>query len=50
MSQRLCALEDHEKYFCYMHKLLIEIGNVDDLSYLKYYLRSFPGSVPDAEE
>ena len=33
-----------------MNKLLLSAGKVGDLAYIKYYLRSFPGSVPDAVE
>jgi hypothetical protein len=29
MSQRLCDLEKHEQYFCYMQNLLITSGNAD---------------------
>ena len=33
-----------------MQKLLIFSGNADKPAYLKHYLRSFPGHVPDAVE
>ena len=33
-----------------MQNLLISAGKADDLAYLKHYLRSFPGHVPDAVE
>jgi hypothetical protein len=50
MSQRLCDLEQHEKYFCYMQNLLITSGNVDKPKFLKYYLHSFPVHVHDVVE
>ena len=50
MSHRLCDLEKHEQYFFYMQNLLITSSNADKPNYLKYYLRSFPGHVPDAVE
>jgi len=50
MSQRLCDISMHEKYFCDIQRLLIESGHADDPSYLKYYLRSFPGAIPDSVE
>ena len=33
-----------------MNKLLLSAGKAGDPSYIKYYLRSFPSSVPDAVE
>ena len=33
-----------------MQKLLISARKANDLAYLKHYLRSFPGHVPDAVE
>lgn len=33
-----------------MNELLISAGKANDPTYIKYYLRSFPGSVPDALE
>ena len=50
MSARLCDLSQAESYFCYMQKLLIQSGKANDPAYLKHYLRSFPGHVPDAVE
>ena len=50
MSARLCDLSQAESYFCYMQKLLIQFGKANDPAYLKHYLRSFPGHVPDAVE
>ena len=50
MSARLCNLSQAEAYFCYMQKLLIQSGKATDPAYLKHYLRSFPGHVPDAVE
>ena len=50
MSSRICDLNKSEEYFCYMQKLLISFGNVDKPVYLKHYLRSFPGHVPDVVE
>ena len=50
MSARLCDLSQSEQYFCYMQQLLISSGKSGDLAYLKHYLRSFPGHVPDAVE
>lgn len=49
MTQRLCDLNIHEQYYCYMN-LLLNAGKVGDHEYIKYYLRSFPGLVPDAVE
>ena len=50
MSARICDLNKSEEYFCYMQKLLISFGNADKPAYLKHYLRSFLGHVPDAAE
>ena len=50
MSTRLCNLSQVDEYFCYMQKLLIRAGKASDPAYLKHYLRSFPGHVPDAVE
>ena len=50
MSARICDLNKSEEYFCYMKKLLISSGNADRPTYLKHYLRGFPGHVPDAIE
>ena len=50
MTARLCNLSQHQQYFCYMQKLLIYAGKANDSAYLKHYLRSFPGHVPDAVE
>ena len=47
MSARICDLNKSEEYFCYMQKLLISSGNADKPAYLKNYLRSFRGHVPD---
>jgi hypothetical protein len=50
MSQRLCDLEKHEQYFCYMQNLLITSGNAKKPKFLKCYLRSFPSHILDAVE
>ena len=50
MSARIYDLNKSEEYFCYMQKLLISFGNADKPAYLKHYLRSFPGHLPDAIE
>ena len=50
MSARLCDLAQSEQYFCYMQQLLISSGKSGDPTYLKHYLRSFPGHVPNAVE
>lgn len=50
MSAKICDLNKSEEYFCYMQKLLISSGNVDKPAYLKHYLGSFPGHIPDAVE
>ena len=50
MSACLCDLSQSEQYFCYMQKLLISSGKSKDPAYLKHYLRSFPGHVPDTVE
>ena len=50
MSQRLCDLGHHEKYFYYMHKLIIESGKFVDPTYNKYYVKSFLGALPDFVE
>ena len=50
MSARLCNLAHSEEYFCYMQQLLISSGKSGDPTYLKHYIRSFPGHVPDAME
>ena len=50
MSTRICELNKSEEYFCYIQKLLISFGNADNPAYLKHYLRSFLGYVPDAVE
>ena len=50
MSARLCDLAQSEQYFCYMQQLLISSGKSGDPAYLKHYLRSFLGHVPDAVE
>ena len=50
MFARLCDLSLADEYFCYMQKLLIRAGKASDPTYLKHYLRSFPGHVPDAVE
>ena len=50
MSSRIYDLNKSEEYFCYMKKLLISSGNADKLAYLKHYLRSFLGHVPNAVE
>ena len=48
MSARLYNLAQSEEYFCYMKQLLISSGKLGDPAYLKHYLISFPGHVPDA--
>ena len=40
---RICDLNKSEEYFCYMQKMFISSGNADKPTYLKHYLRSFPG-------
>ena len=50
MTARLCNLAQVEEYFCYMQKLLIRAGKANDPAYLKHYLCSFPGHIPDAVE
>ena len=50
MSGRLCDLSKSEDYFCYMQNLLVSLGKSSELAYLKHYLRSFLGHVPDAVE
>ena len=50
MTAQLCNLSQAQQYFCYMQKLLISAGKANDPAYLKHYLRSFPGHVPDAVE
>ena len=50
MSARLCNLSQAEEYFCYMQRLLISSEKANDPAYLKHYLRSFTGHVPDAVE
>lgn len=48
MSQRLGDLSLKDQYFCYMQKLLIQEGKDNDPTYIKYYIHSFPGTLPDA--
>ena len=50
MSARLCNLSKAEEYLFYMQIFLISSGKENDPAYLKHYLRSFPGHVPDAVE
>ena len=50
LSARIYDLNKSEEYLCCMQKLLITSGNVDKPAYLKHYLRSFPGHVPDVVE
>ena len=50
MTQRLCDLSQHEEYYCYMNKLLLSAGKAGDPAHIKYYLRSFPRSVPNVVE
>ena len=50
MSARICDVNKSEEYFFYMKKLLISSGNVDKPTYLKHYLRSFLGHVPNVVE
>ena len=50
MSPRLCDLSRSEEYFCYMQNLLVSSGKSSEVAYLKHYLRSFPGHVPDVVE
>ena len=50
MSTRLCNLSQSGEYFCYMQRLLISSRKLSDPAYLKHYIRSFPGHVPNAME
>ena len=50
MSTQLCNLAQSEEYFCYMQQLLSSSGKSGDLAYLKHYLRSFLGHVPNVVE
>ena len=50
MPARLCNLAQSEEYFYYMQQLLISSRKSGDPPYLKHYIRSFPGHVPDAVE
>ena len=50
ISARLCDLSQAEAYFYYMQRLLIYLGKAGDPAYIKHYLRSFLGHVPDAVE
>lgn len=50
MSQRLGYLSLKHKYFYYMQMLLLGVGKATDPTYIKYYIRSFPGALPNAVE
>jgi hypothetical protein len=48
MTQRLGNMALHKDYFCYMQKLIIQSGSMNNPAYIKYYIRSFLGALPDA--
>ena len=50
MFARICDLSKSEQYFCYMQNLLISSSKSGDHAYLKHYLKSFMGHVPNAVE
>jgi len=50
MSNQLCDLKYHKQYFCDMQRLLIKSEKMDDATYIKHYIRSFPEALLDAVE
>jgi hypothetical protein len=47
MSQRLCHLNQLQKYFCTMQALLYKVPDPRNSAYLRKYLSSMPGKVPE---
>jgi hypothetical protein len=47
MEQRLCDVNQLEKFKCEMQKLLYKAGEGDNTTYLQHYLAAIPGTILD---
>ena len=46
-SQRLCNIDYLHEYYCVMQKLLYQATYPHNVAYLRYYIASMPGKIPD---
>jgi hypothetical protein len=47
MSQKLCHIKQLPEYFCTMQSLLYKVPDPRNSAYLRKYLSSMPGKVPE---
>jgi len=47
MSQRLCNLDLLLEYYCTMQNLYYKIPGHHNVAYLKHYIASMPGKIPE---
>ena len=46
-SQRLCDIDYLQQYYCTMQKILYQANDPHNVAYLRYYIASMPGKIPD---
>ena len=47
LSQRLCNIDYLQEHLCTMQKLLYQVNDPHNVAYLRYYIASMPGNIPD---
>ena len=47
LAQRLCNIDHLHDYYCVMQKLLYQAPDPHNVAYLRYYITSMPGRIPD---